>query len=153
MTEKLLAAGGIALLMNEIKDKLINKLFLSLPSEKQLEILKEILLTKECKCDCDCSTKYTPVFKPVKFKRGIEVEFENAKIKRYSTVGKFLSEISRKQINKISVDNTFYMTFESQIVYYLRRFNKIVKIYKATPGIVKITRYDNHGKAYTATTR
>lgn len=151
MTEKLLAAGGIALLMNEIKDKLIDKLFLSLPGEKQLEILKEILLTKECKCDC--STKYTPVFNQVRFKRGIEVEYEGGKIKKYSKVSKFLSEISRKQINKLSVDNRFHITLDAQIVYYLRRFNQVVSIYKATPKIVKITRYDNHGRAYTATTR
>lgn len=153
MTEKLLAAGGIALLMNDIKDKLIEKLFLSLPCEKQLEILKDILLTKECKCDCDFSTKYTPVFKPVRFKRGIEVEYEGGKIKKYSKVSKFLSEISRKQINKLSVDNKFHITLDAQIVYYIRRFNQVVSIYKATPKIVKITRYDNHGRAYTATTR
>jgi hypothetical protein len=52
MTDNFFSNIGIKILLNEIKDKLIKKLFLDLPLDKQQEILKEIFSENKCKCNC-----------------------------------------------------------------------------------------------------
>lgn len=51
--DKFFSNIGVKILLNEIKDKLIEKLFLDLPPEKQQEILKEIFNENKCNCQKD----------------------------------------------------------------------------------------------------